>query len=97
MHEFSLDKPIVKDIVGSGRGNLNIDWVLDKMKIYWPGKIEIVNLKKKNRLQTACATWSHFDKNIDVYLYMHRKGFKDVHMQGLRRVIYGSKKVGLSF
>lgn len=28
---------------------------------------------------------------------MHRKGFKDVHMQGLRRVIYGSKKVGLSF
>lgn len=47
MHEFSLDKPIVKDIVGSGRGNLNIDWVLDKMKIYWPGKIEIVNLKKK--------------------------------------------------
>lgn len=46
MHEFSLDKPIVKDIVGSGRGNLNIDWVLDKMKIYWPVKMEIINLKK---------------------------------------------------
>lgn len=53
MHEFSLDKPIVKDIVGSGRGNLNIDWVLDKMKIYWPGKIEIVNLKKKKQVTNS--------------------------------------------
>lgn len=32
--EFNFGKPIVKDIAGSGRGNLNIDWVLDKMKIY---------------------------------------------------------------
>lgn len=40
--EFSLDKPTVKDMVGTGRRNLNIDWVLDKMKIYWPGKIEII-------------------------------------------------------
>lgn len=31
MHEFSLDKPIVKDIVGSGRVNLNIDWVLENL------------------------------------------------------------------
>lgn len=40
--EFSLDKPTVKDMVGTGRRNLNIDWVLHKMKIYWPGKIEII-------------------------------------------------------
>lgn len=27
--EFSLDKPAIKDIMGTERGNLNIDWVLD--------------------------------------------------------------------
>lgn len=45
--DFVLDKVVIKYVIWVNYRNFNMIWVLEETKIYWNGKVDIIDWKRK--------------------------------------------------